>query len=61
MIREYINNIEWPKESLAMLDFIMDIEDEFDIIISDAEAALIKNHEDLIDLVERKIGNVILD
>ena len=38
-----------------MLDLILDLEDKYDIIISDVEAAEVTSKEDLIKLIEGKI------
>lgn len=53
--REFIEKQEIPNDSLGMLDLIIEIEDKFDIIISQAEAAEVTNIESLIQLVEGKI------
>ena len=55
-VSEYVANLEMPKESLSMMDFIMDIEDEFNIIINDAEMAEITSKEYLISMIERKVN-----
>lgn len=52
--REFIEKQEIPNDSLGMLDLIIEIEDEFDIVISQKEAAEITNIESLIQLVEGK-------
>lgn len=43
-----------PNDSLELMDFIMDIEDHFDIVISQTEIAEIHSMEDLMKLVEEK-------
>lgn len=53
--REFIEKQEIPNDSLGMLDLIIEIEDEFDIVISQGEAAEVTNIESLIQLVEGKI------
>jgi acyl carrier protein len=45
----------WPRESLEMLDCIIDLEDRFDIVISDADAAEIHNKEDIIKTIMEKL------
>ena len=53
--REFIEKQEIPNDSLGMLDLIIEIEDEFDIVISQKEAAEVTNIESLIQLVEGKV------
>lgn len=42
-------------DSLALLELIMCLEMEFDIVIEDDEVASLKNMEDLLNLVEKKL------
>lgn len=49
------SDFEIPNDSLGMLDLILDLEDKYDIIISDVEAAEVTSKEDLIKLIEGKI------
>ena len=53
--REFIEKYELPNDSLGMLDLVVEIEDAFDIIITQAEAAEVTSIEGLIQLVERKV------
>ena len=53
--REFIEKQKIPNDSLGMMDLIIEIEDEFDIIISQGEAAEVTNIEKLIQLVEGKL------
>ena len=49
-------DFELPKDSLGMMDLIIDIEDEYDILISDSEAASVKTEKELGELIERKVN-----
>lgn len=51
-----LTDFEMPKDSLDMIDFIGDLEDQFDILIYDSEIADIRSKEDIIALVERKVN-----
>lgn len=51
-----LTDFEMPKDSLDMIDFIGDLEDQFDILIYDSEIADVHNKEDIIALVERKVN-----
>jgi acyl carrier protein len=53
--REFISPLAMPNDSLGMLDLIITIEDEFDIVITQAEAAEITSMEELIILVDKKV------
>ena len=53
--REFIEKQKIPNDSLGMMDLIIEIEDEFDIIISQGEAAEVTNIEKLIQLGEGKL------
>jgi acyl carrier protein len=55
-VRAEIKELSIPNDSLGMLDMLLDIEDEYDIVITDADAASITNLDDLADIVERKIN-----
>ncbi|MFM1514968.1 phosphopantetheine-binding protein [Helcococcus ovis] len=47
---------DYEIDSIGLLDFIMSIEEEFDIEISDSELAELKTVNDVIAVVERKAG-----
>jgi acyl carrier protein len=52
-----VAELEWPKDSLDMMDLIMRVEDEFNIIININDVAEIKNIDDLVAAVEKEIEN----
>lgn len=54
-VAKFLETYEIPKDSLEFMEKIMDIEDEFDIVISQNEYKSIKNKEELIALIEEKI------
>ena len=54
-VAEFLKDYDIPKDSLEFMEKIMDIEDEFDIVISQNEYKSIKNKEELIALIEEKI------
>lgn len=47
---------DYEIDSIGLLDFIMSIEEEFDIEISDSELSELKSANDVIAVVERKVG-----
>lgn len=55
-VSDYVNSLAWPNDSLGMLDMVIDIEDDFDINLTMVDVAEIKNKEDLIASIERKIN-----
>lgn len=52
---DFIN--EHDLDSISLLDFIMTLEEEFDIEIPDEELSELKSVNDIINLVESKTGN----
>ena len=54
-LHDYFLDKELPEDSLDMIDFIMDIEDHFNIVITQSEASEIKTIQDINNLVERKL------
>lgn len=56
-VKEYINNHPIPTDSLEVMDFLMDVEDEFDIVIDYKEVQKFTTPEQFIDLIERKIND----
>lgn len=48
---------DYELDSIALLDFIMSVEEEFDIEISDKELNDLKSVSDIIKLVDEKSGN----
>ncbi|EHR33945.1 acyl carrier protein [Helcococcus kunzii] len=48
---------DYELDSIALLDFIMNIEEEFDVQFSDKELNELNTVQDIIDLVEEKTGN----
>ena len=56
-VKEYINNHPIPTDSLEVMDFLMDVEDEFDIVIDFKEVQKFTTPEQFIDLIERKIND----
>ncbi|MFM1524665.1 MULTISPECIES: acyl carrier protein [Helcococcus] len=47
---------DYEIDSIGLLDFIMSIEEEFDIEISDSELSELKTANDVIAVVEKKAG-----
>lgn len=47
---------DYELDSIALLDFIMNIEEEFDVQFSDKELNELNTVQDIIDLVEEKTG-----
>ena len=50
----FAQDLEW--DSLTVLDFVANIEDEFDILITMNQQAEIENVGQLIDAIEKLIG-----
>lgn len=48
---------DYDIDSIGLIEFIMNIEEEFDIQIEDEEIQELKSTEDVIKLVEKKAGN----
>lgn len=48
---------DYELDSIALLDFIMNIEEEFDVQFSDKALNELNTVQDIIDLVEEKTGN----
>lgn len=48
---------EYELDSISLLDFVMQIEEEYDIEIADGELSDIKSVQDIVDIVEKKSGN----
>lgn len=55
-VKEHIDSLTWPQESLDMLDMAMGLEDKYDIILTDADLAAVTNAPGMIDLIVRKIN-----
>jgi acyl carrier protein len=55
-IEKDLEDIEIPKDSLERIDLIMEIEDQYDIILSDTLTSTIKSKEELIDVIKRMVG-----
>lgn len=55
-VKEYVDSLTWPQESLDMLDMAMELEDKYDIILTDADLAAVTNARGMIDLIVRKIN-----
>lgn len=56
-VRDYIQNHPIPKDSLELMDFLMDVEDEYDIIVDFKEVQKFTTPEQFITLIERKIND----
>ena len=54
-VKEYIKNHPVPSDSLEVMEFIMEVEDEFDIIIEYKEVQKFTTTEQFIALIEEKI------
>ncbi len=48
---------DYDIDSIGLIEFIMNLEEEFDIQIEDEEIQELKSTEDVIKLVEEKAGN----
>lgn len=48
---------DYEIDSIGLIEFIMNLEEEFDIQIEDEEIQGLNSTEDVIKLVEEKIGN----
>nr|WP_276939407.1 phosphopantetheine-binding protein [Helcococcus sueciensis] len=48
---------DYDIDSIGLIEFIMNLEEEFDIQIEDEEIQELKSTEDVIKLVEEKSGN----
>lgn len=55
-IKDYIKNHPVPTDSLEVMDFIMDVEDAYDIVIDFKEVQKFTTQEEFITLIERKIN-----
>ena len=55
-IKDYIKNHPIPTDSLEVMDFIMDVEDAYDIVIDFKEVQKFTTQEEFITLIERKIN-----
>ena len=55
-VKEYIKNHPIPTDSLEVMDFLMDVEDAYDIIIDFKEVQKFTTSEQFISLIERKIN-----
>ncbi|MDO4779125.1 MAG: phosphopantetheine-binding protein [Tissierellia bacterium] len=47
---------EYEIDSIGLLDFIMTVEDEFEVEFEDDELSKIVTAKDIIELVEKKVG-----
>jgi acyl carrier protein len=56
-IRDYIKNHPVPTDSLEVMDFLMDVEDVYDIVIDFKEVQKFNTPEQIITLIERKIND----
>ena len=56
-VKEYIINHPVPTDSLEVMDFLMNVEDEFDIIIDFKEVQKFTTPEQFITLIEGKIND----
>lgn len=54
-VDKYFEDKEVPTDSLELMDLILDIEDDFDITISDKDYEDIETLEDLKALVKEKV------
>lgn len=55
-IKNHIDSIAWPQESLDMLDMAMELEDHYDIVLTDADLAEVINQDGMADLIVRKLN-----
>lgn len=55
-VREYLKNHPVPTDSLEVMDFLMDVEDAYDIVIDFKEVQKFTTQEEFITLIERKIN-----
>ena len=55
-IKDYIKNHPVPTDSLEVMDFLMDVEDAYDIVIDFKEVQKFTTQEEFITLIERKIN-----
>lgn len=55
-IKDYIKNHPIPTDSLEVMDFLMDVEDAYDIVIDFKEVQKFTTQEEFITLIERKIN-----
>lgn len=55
-VDKYFEDKEVPTDSLELMDLILDIEDDFDITISDKDYEDIETLEDLKALVKEKVN-----
>ncbi len=60
-IKKDLKDLVIPNDSLGMLDLLIDLEDRYDIIILQSEAAELRTKEELIALIERKTKNVAIN
>lgn len=56
-VAEYIKNHPVPTDSLELMDFLMDVEDAYDIVVDYKEVQKFTTQEQFIDLIERKIND----
>lgn len=56
VIKDYIKNHPVPTDSLEVMDFLMDVEDAYDIVIDFKEVQKFTTQEEFITLIERKIN-----
>jgi acyl carrier protein len=54
-VKEYIDTHPVPSDSLEVMEFIMEVEDEFDIIIDYKEVQKFTTKEQFIALIEEKL------
>jgi acyl carrier protein len=56
-VREYLKNHPVPTDSLEVMDFLMDVEDAYDIVIDFKEVQKFTTPEQFITLIEEKIND----
>jgi acyl carrier protein len=54
-VREDLKDLEFPSDSLERIELSIELEDKYDITLTDSELAEITDREDLINLIENKL------
>jgi acyl carrier protein len=53
-VKEDLKELQIPTDSLERIEMVMDLEDKYDIILSDTELAEVNNKDELVALIESK-------